>query len=96
MNFSADNGTLAHRGFDMPKLVSAKAGITAMVGRPVMRYTPAFIGTRLIGVGQPLVRLKRPLGHHPEGATQARGGFTQKPQLPKALSRDGCFMEISA
>ena len=86
----------AHRGIEMQALVSAGPDITAMGDRPVMRYTPAFIGTRLIGVGQPLVRLKRPPGHHPEGATQARGGFTQKPQLPKALSRDGCFMEISA
>ena len=78
---STDNGTLAHRGFDMPVLVSAKAGITAMVGRPVMRYTPAITGTGLIDVGQPLVGQKRPSGHHPEGATQARGGFTHKHQI---------------
>ena len=71
----------AHRGIEMQALVSAGPDITAMGDRPVMRYTPAFIGTRLIGVGQPLVRLKRPPGHHPEGATQARGGFTQKPQI---------------
>jgi type IVB pilus formation R64 PilN family outer membrane protein len=70
---STDNGTLAHRGFDMSELVSAKPGITAMVGRPVMRYTPAITGTGLIDVGQPLVGQKRPSGHHPEGATRAKG-----------------------
>lgn len=79
--YSTDNGTLAHRGFDMSELVSAKPGITAMVGRPVMRYTPAITGTGLIDVGQPLVGQKRPSGHHPEGATQARGGFTHKHQI---------------
>ncbi|MEN9862870.1 MAG: hypothetical protein RLZZ601_634 [Pseudomonadota bacterium] len=86
----------ARRGFEMQALVSAGSDITAMGDRPVMRYTPAITGTGLIDVGQPLVGQKRPSGHHSEGATQARGGFTQKPQLPKALSRDGCFMEISA
>jgi len=95
VNF-ADNGTLAHRGFDMPELVSAKPGITAMVGRPVMRYTPAITGTGLIDVGQPLVGQKRPSRHHPEGATQARGGFTQKPQITNScLSKSAVIAQAT-
>lgn len=71
----------ARRGFEMQALVSAGSDITAMGDRPVMRYTPAITGSRLTAVDQPLVSQKHPSRHHPEGATQARGGFTQKSQI---------------